>query len=125
MKLTEHFKLEDFSCRDGTPYPWPWIEERLRPLCNALEIVRTITGRPMIITSGYRTEGYNRKVGGATKSRHKEGLAADFKLEGITPRKLFPILDRFQRTGILPKGGLHAYATFTHIDIAGDKIRRW
>ena len=124
MKITKNFWYEDFACKDGTLYPMDWVFDRLQLLCESLEVVRAITGLPLIITSGYRTAEYNRKIGGKPKSKHVEGLAADFRLVGITPKKLFPILDRFQRSGILPKGGLHAYATFIHLDV-GDKIRRW
>jgi len=124
MKISKHFNSKEFDCKDGTKYPGNWLYTKLKPLCDALEIVRAITGQTMTITSGYRSPEYNKKVKGARYSQHMYGNAADFKLKGITPRKLYPILDRFQRTGVLPEGGLHAYATFVHLDIRG-KIARW
>ena len=125
MRISKHFWSDEFKCRDGSSYPANWWHIKLRPLCDALEILRAITGDTMTITSGYRTKEYNKKCGGKPKSQHLVGMAADFKLKGITPRKLFPILDRFQKMGVLPKGGLHAYTTFCHIDIEGTRLRRW
>ena len=126
MKITEHLWSSEFNCKDKdkTPYPANWLYNNLHPLCAALEIIRAITGQTMTINSGYRTPEYNKRIGGAKRSKHMKGIAADFRLKGITPAKLFPILNRFQRIGVLPKGGLHAYATFIHLDIAGS-LRRW
>ena len=125
MRISKHLWSSEFDCNDGTPYPANWLHTKLTPLCAALEIVRAITGRTMTISSGYRTPEYNKRTkGAATRSKHMEGIAADFRLKGITPAKLFPILDRFQRMGVLPKGGLHAYSTFVHIDQRGF-LARW
>ena len=125
MKITKHFNSTEFDCRDGHKYPLNWCWPKLHPLCEALEIIRAITGKTMTINSGYRTEIYNRKVGGSKNSQHIQGMAADFKLKGISPKRLFPILDRLQKLGVIPRGGLHAYSTFTHLDIEGYRLRRW
>jgi hypothetical protein len=46
--VTRHFAVEEFHCHDGTPYPSVWIDERLRPLCSALEALREeLGGRAM------------------------------------------------------------------------------
>lgn len=124
MKITKHFNSTEFDCRDGQKYPLNWLHTKLRVLCNVLEVVRAITGETMTITSGYRSEKHNLKVGGAEKSQHVQGMAADFKLKGISSKRLFPILDRFQKLGVIPKGGLHAYDTFVHLDIRGVN-KRW
>jgi len=124
LKITKHFWLSEFRSKDGVAYPATWIQWRLRPLCEVLELIRALTGQPVTITSGYRTEAHNKKIGGAKNSRHTQGRAADFRLKGMTPKRIFEIVDRWQRLGIIPKGGLKAYATFVHIDL-DDKIRRW
>ena len=122
--MSEHFKVAEAKCKDGTPYPKQWYP-RLHELFHALEIVRALTGKPMRLHSVYRTKEHNDKVGGAPDSCHLKGYAADFELEGMSPKELYPILDRFQRLGVLPKGGLHAYSTFVHLDIEGSRLRRW
>ena len=121
--MKSNFSKKEAACRNGIPYPPAW-EYKLKKLFQTLEIIRALTGRSMKLNSVYRTKEYNKKINGAKNSQHVKGLAADFVLEGMTPFQLFPILDRFQRLGVIPKGGLHAYKTFTHIDIRG-RIARW
>lgn len=63
----------------------PGIDEmrNLRRLANFLELVRQLLGgRPILVSSGYRSRQVNTIVGGSASSRHMDGLAADF----IAPR---------------------------------------
>ena len=46
---------------------------------NCLDPIRTIYGKPIIVSSGYRCEALNRAVGGVANSQHKAGNAADIK----------------------------------------------
>lgn len=128
MKLTHHFALHEFACKDGTPYPREWIEEWLRPLCCVLERLRTHFGsRPITIVSGYRTPEYNRKVGGAKNSQHLYGRAADIAVSGPTADQVHDSVLQLYRDGKLPSiGGLGSYPNFTHIDIRPTKrLVRW
>ena len=55
---------------------------------NVLDPLREAWGGPIIITSGYRCEGLNARVGGAKYSYHRLGMAADIRpangnLEGL------------------------------------------
>ncbi len=54
------------------------IVENLRILAAGLETVRSLLAAPLIISSGYRCPALNALIGGAKKSQHMEGLAADF-----------------------------------------------
>lgn len=71
MLVTSHFSVEEFAqpARRGLlalPYPLEWVEGRMRPLCEVLEVLRRRLGdRPVTVLSGYRSEAYNRAVGGA------------------------------------------------------------
>jgi uncharacterized protein YcbK (DUF882 family) len=123
--ITPHFSASEFACRDGTPYPPGWIETRLRPLCETLEVVRAAVGGPIEILSGYRTEAYNRKIGGARLSQHVQGRAADIRM-GRASRIHEVVLDLW-REGKLPNlGGLGAYPSFTHLDVRPvGKLVRW
>lgn len=83
------------SDRPGTYFTWkeltttstgldnhPSAEHRvnLRMLCYALlDPLRAHIGRPLYITSAYRSEAVNAAVGGSVRSMHKRGLAADCK----------------------------------------------
>ena len=48
-----------------------------KDLILILESVRNELGKPVVITSGYRTLAHNEKVGGKPNSSHLKGLAAD------------------------------------------------
>lgn len=83
--LTEHFTLAEFTRSDtATQYGLdntPNEQERynLERLATTLEHVRHILGdKPIQITSGFRSEAVNKKVGGVPNSAHRQGLAADF-----------------------------------------------
>ena len=87
MKLTEHFTLSEFE-RSATAekyhinnrVPSQYIPT-LQQLCKeVLEPLRSFVGGPIVITSGYRCNQLNIKVGGAYASQHTLGEAADIQL---------------------------------------------
>ena len=87
MKLTSHFSLHEFE-RSATAEKYG-IDNRvpskfvptLQQLCKeVLEPLRANVGKPIIISSGYRCNQLNVKVGGAYSSQHMLGEAADIKL---------------------------------------------
>ena len=49
-QLTRHFKVKEFACKDGSQVVF--IDEYLYTI---LDILREKIGKPVIITSGYRT----------------------------------------------------------------------
>lgn len=54
---------------------------------NLLDPLREYVGRPVRITSGYRSEQLNRLIGGSSTSQHMLGEAADIKC-GDLPAEL-------------------------------------
>lgn len=58
--------------------PTPEALENIKALMAGLEEVRALLGKPMLISSGYRCPELNRAIGGAKKSAHVDGFAADF-----------------------------------------------
>src|SRR6056300_86979 len=85
MKLTDNFKLYEFTRSqiasrhgiDNTPNEEQI--ENLKTLAKGLEDVRTkLGGNPINISSGFRCEALNDKLGSKRTSRHIRGLAADF-----------------------------------------------
>lgn len=64
-------------------------------VANLLDPLREKWGKPIIVTSGYRCAKLNRAVGGASKSQHLYGEAADIKAVGGKPsdnKKLFELV---------------------------------
>ena len=77
-------------------------------------------GRPFRVTSWYRPPEVNRRVGGASRSRHMVGDAIDFYCEGLTGNQLYWALDPWW------PGGLGRYTQFPrlcHIDSRGYRSR--
>lgn len=62
---------------------------------NILDPLREAFGEPIIVTSGYRCGRLNKAVGGATKSQHMYGQAADIRTVSDKPsdnKKLFDLI---------------------------------
>lgn len=123
MKLTLHFKSEEFDCKDGTPYPEKWISSRLMPLVLDLEVIRANLQVPLRITSGYRTPAYNKKVRGALFSQHCQGTAADLVAVGLPAKSLYMAILELIKAKKIKDGGLGLYKSWVHYDHG--KPRRW
>lgn len=94
-KLSAHFTLEELCASDTARQhgiantPPAELLPNLQRLASVLERVRSALGdRPLLVSSGYRCEALNRRVGGAASSAHLRGLAADVTQTGVTPRQL-------------------------------------
>ena len=105
-QITEHFRVYEFACSDGSDVVFV-----SQTLVELLENIRQHFGAAVTVTSGYRTVSYNRTVSGSSSaSQHCNGLAADIKVEGVSP-------------AAVDHGGVGRYGTFTHIDVRADKAR--
>jgi uncharacterized protein YcbK (DUF882 family) len=116
LKITEHFKVKEYACKDGSPITF--IDEYLKII---LEILRRKIGKPVIITSGYRTPEWNAKCGGAKYSYHMRGMAADIRVDGMKAKELAEELDK-----IVPdECGIIVYKNWVHFDVrSGKKYRK-
>ncbi len=115
------------------PAEWPWHHFSPREIAckgtgkltidteamDMLQRLRTNLGKPLILTSAYRSPEHNRKVGGAKASKHMEGVAFDVRMDNHDPHT-FEAAARaagFSGFGYYPKSG------FMHIDTA--EPRSW
>lgn len=55
---------------------------------NVLDPLRAMIARPIIITSGYRSQRVNELVGGSKTSQHLLGKAADIHVQGYTTQQM-------------------------------------
>lgn len=89
-------------------------------IAKVMEEVRELMGnKPITINSWYRDPATNRRVGGASRSRHLVGDAVDFTVEGISP----PEVNRQLESWWGDRGGIASASCFTHIDARGHKAR--
>lgn len=88
-------------------------------LSKALTPYRIKLSKPFIVTSGYRPEPFNSRVGGAKFSTHLTGKGVDIKVAGMSRRQLANFFTNWN-------GGLGIYnnqGDIIHLDI--DNKRRW
>ena len=110
IRLSPHFSLKEFEC------PCCKCVRLDEKLLAKLEALRVLWGKSIVITSGYRCERHNRKIGGARNSLHMKGKAVDIK---VPEREQGKILTLCKLLGlrVIPYGRRN----FAHIDIGGDK----
>jgi uncharacterized protein YcbK (DUF882 family) len=129
-----HFKGKEFTpywsrVRNGVKNSEPPRElwENIIPTLVVLDELRERTGKPISLLSTYRNPNYNRVVGGATQSHHKNFNAIDFT-GGLAPSEYARILkgmrnERFVNPLTGKKftflGGVGKYPGFTHLDTRG------
>ena len=75
------FKKSEFKCPCGKCNGYG--KGIASSLVKTLQDLRNKYGKPITITSGYRCPSHNKKVGGTTNSKHTQGLAADFYMNGF------------------------------------------
>ncbi len=112
-KLSTNFKVKEFACTDGSD---PIFIDS--DLVSVLQKIRNHFGKPVTITSAYRTPTKNKAVGGKTYSQHLYGRAADINVKGVAPAKVAAYAEK-----LLPSGGIGIYPSFVHIDIRKEKSR--
>jgi zinc D-Ala-D-Ala carboxypeptidase len=95
--------------------PTPAQRDRLRVLVTTvLDPLRVHLGRPVRVTSGYRTPDVNAIIGGSRTSAHMKGEAADIKVGGMDARALVQALllldpEFDQIIGYAPERGGHVH----------------
>ena len=95
MKLSGHFSLAELTksqtaTRKGIDNQ-PTLDhiENLTELCTqVLEPTRRNFGKPMVISSGYRSEALCEAIGSVSTSQHARGEAADFEMFGVDNKEL-------------------------------------
>lgn len=105
-KQTAHVKTECFAPR----------------LVRTLRYVEQHYGKPVMVTSGYRSPKGNRRAGGARKSKHVTCEAADFQVEGVSKWELAKFL-----RGLPGRGGVGTYChtKSVHYDVGSKRDWNW
>lgn len=108
-KLSPHFTEAEFRCKCDKCQTLDCTI--LMMLVKALEHLRVIVDKPVHVHCGFRCVDHNTKVGGAKKSYHLSGMAADIHVEGYTSEALASILRRIHI------GGVGVYPWGVHVDV--------
>jgi hypothetical protein len=121
--LTAHFSADEFRC------PHSGECKMQASTLIALEDYRAAVSKhlgkdtPLKILSGYRDPNHNAEIGGAEKSQHVFGRAADVALpKGLSLAEAYKIADSipaFKNGGI----GLYEKEQFIHLDSRGTRAR--
>ena len=77
-QLSPSFRVREFACKGSDVV---LIDDELVVL---LQCIREHFGKPVHITSGYRTPEHNAEVGGSKSSQHLLGRAADIRVAGVS-----------------------------------------
>ena len=122
-QLSPSFKVREFGCKGSDVV---LLDEELVVL---LQCIREHFGKPVHITSGYRTAAHNAAVGGSKSSQHLLGRAADFYVEGVDVATVAAYAETLlpSRGGIgrYPKDAKHPTRKtgWVHIDTRANKSR--
>ena len=120
-RLAPDFKVRELRCRDGSDTVM--VDETLTVV---LQCIREHFGKPVTITSGYRTAAHNAAVGGAKSSQHLLGRAADIRVQGVSVEDVAAYAE-----SLMPDwGGVGRYpvkagraAGWVHVDTRAEKAR--
>ena len=136
MKLTPHFTTEEFEVSRkakelGIRNKMPQIHAvNALALCiNVLEKVREHFGKPVTITSGYRSVALNEAIRGEATSQHCFGKAADIVIDGVPTIQIFKwiitncFFDQCIYEMALDDDG-NTTAIWVHVSFNGAKNRR-
>ena len=120
-RLAPDFKVRELRCKDGTDTVM--VDEALTVV---LQCIREHFGKPVVITSGYRTAAHNAVVGGAKSSQRLLGRAADIRVPGVSVEDVAAYAE-----SLMPDwGGVGRYPVkagratgWVHVDTRANKSR--
>jgi hypothetical protein len=112
-KLTPNFIWKEFW--QGNIEPPEKYFDNIMQCALQLQKVRDLIKKPIIITSAYRTNVYNAKIGGAKYSKHLTASAVDSHAKGLDIRIYLTYLVRYTDfngfcigSGVSPQNLIHA-----------------
>lgn len=135
MKLSEHLSLSEVT-KSATAIKHdisnePTIEhlENLKALAvNVFEPLRKHFKKPIGVTSGYRSEELNKRIGGSSTSQHCKGEAIDIDADvygGLTNAKIFGYLaDHVVFDQLIWEFGTNTEPAWVHVSYKKDGKNR-
>ena len=121
MNITPNFTLDELTASesaerngwDNTPNDAEL--ENLKRLADFLEQVKVVRGgKPIMITSAFRSKKVNDSVGSKDTSQHRIGCAADIRVPGMTPDE---VVRKVIASGIGYDQVIREFDRWTHISV--------
>ena len=125
MKLSKHFSLKEIT-KSGTAArlgldntPNEEQIENLKALCeNILEPLRDYyESRPIMVSSGFRSEKLSEAIGSSSRSAHCQGMAVDFEIPGFDNKQVAAhiknnfdfdqLISEYYEEGVADSGWIH------------------
>jgi hypothetical protein len=90
---------------------------------DKLQALRNALGKPLVLTSAYRSPAHNKRVGGAKNSRHMQGDAFDVRMDNHDPYAFETAARNVGFSGF----GFYQKSGFMHIDTGPERSwgKRW
>ena len=121
MKLSAHFELAELvhsqtaaRCGIDNSPPAAVLTELVRLATLVLQPLREAIGRPIVISSGYRSPKLNAAVGGAKESAHMLGQAADLVVPGMAPLQVCRVIVSM---GLPFDQLIHEFGEWSHVAV--------
>ena len=112
VQLSKNFVSTEFDCHGKGCCSSTKIDDKL---IDYLQQIRNHFGKAVSINSGYRCSKHNASVGGASKSNHMDGEAADIRISGVTP------IEVARYAEYIGVKGIGVYSWGVHIDTRTSK----
>jgi hypothetical protein len=133
MILSPHFTLEELTHTDHRELeniPNETELANLKRLAEFLEGVKTVLGgKPILVSSAFRSKAVNDSVGSKDTSQHRVGCAADLRVPSMTPDEVVKAIiasgigyDQVIREFATPTGGGWCHVSIPNYE--GDKPRK-
>jgi hypothetical protein len=128
LSLAEVTRSETAKRRGISNMPTPEHIENFKKLAiNIFQPIREHFGKPILISSGYRSAELNKAIGGSLSSQHCSGEAIDIDMDGtdITNAQIFNyIKDNLNFDQMIWEFGTDANPDWVHVSFAANRSQR-
>lgn len=121
-QLSKYFALSELTVSETAArrglknVPFGKQLENLKQTAQRMDAIREGLGKPIIVTSGYRSPEVNAAIGGSKTSAHCHGLAVDFTCPGYGSP--LAVAKAILASGIEFDQLIHEFGAWVHIGFA-------
>jgi hypothetical protein len=128
LSLAEVTRSETAKRRGISNMPTPEHIENFKKLAaNIFQPIREHFGKPILISSGYRSAELNKAIGGSLSSQHCSGEAIDIDMDGtdITNAQIFNyIKDNLNFDQLINEHPKQGNPDWVHVSFAANRSQR-